>query len=60
MEDVYFLGSILGQYVLLCAIYRDTATCKEAITTLKEWKDKITEDFHNIEIAHAKNHGSPK
>jgi hypothetical protein len=58
MDEVYFLASILGQYVLLIAIYRDTATCKEAITTLKEWKTDISEKFGMIEIQHAQNHGS--
>ena len=53
------MGAILGQYVLLIAIYRDISSAKEAIQTLKEWKDKAEAQIRALELDHAKNHGSP-
>ena len=60
MDDLYFFGAILGQYVLLIAIYRDISSAKEAIQTLKEWKEDASKQIRAIELAHAKNHGSPR
>lgn len=58
MDELYFLGAILGQYVLLIAIYRDISSAKEAINTLKEWKTEAEKQIRAIELAHVKNHGS--
>ena len=57
MEDYYYLGAICGQYLLLLLIYRDTSACKEAIRTLKEWKEDAEATIRRIEIEHAINHG---
>lgn len=51
------MGAILGQYVLLIAIYRDISAAKEAINTLKEWKDEAARQIRALELDHAKNHG---
>jgi len=61
MEDIYYLGAILGQYLLLFAIWRDTSAAKEAIQTLKEWKDNAEKQIRDLELACMKNHGrAPK
>ncbi len=57
MDDLYFFGAILGQYVLLIAIYRDISSAKEAIDTLKKWKDDAAGQLHQLELEHAINHG---
>lgn len=57
MDEIYYYCAILGQYLLLIAIYRDTSAAKEAITTLKQWKEDAEAVIHRIEIEHAINHG---
>lgn len=59
MDEIYFMGAILGQYVLLIAIYRDISSAREAIQTLKEWKVQAAAQIRALELDHAKNHGSP-
>jgi hypothetical protein len=54
---MYYLGAILGQYLLLFAIWRDTSAAKEAINTLKEWKEDAAKQIRALELDHAKNHG---
>lgn len=57
MDEVYFLGAILGQYILLIAIYRDISAAKEAINTLKKWQEDAAEQIRRLELEHAMNHG---